>query len=213
VFYWLLREAMRIVFFWTYRIRRHRIDLARREGGYLMACAHVSHLDPFCLGAVWPRKIGWMARIEFYRSKWSARWMRWFHAFPVNRQGVPVSAIREALARLERGEIVGVFPEGEIMAGPSSVLHGGKIKRGICLLAARSGKPVLPCIVLGAESVKSVTSYLPVKRGRLWVACGDFIEPRTGPDRRAARAAMAGDIEQAIARLYTEARERWQLPG
>lgn len=209
--YWLFREAMRTVFFWTYRIRRHGLATARREGGYLIACAHVSHLDPFCLGAVWPRKIGWMARVEFYRRKWPARFMRWLHAFPVNRQGVPVSAIREGLARLARGEVVGVFPEGEIMTGAASVLRGGKIKRGICLLAARSGRPVLPCIVLGAESVKSVTSYLPVLRGRLWVICGDFIEPRTGPDRRAARAEMAAEIERALVRLSADARERWRL--
>jgi len=211
VLYWLFREAMRIVFFWTYRIRRHGLAAARREGGYLVACAHVSHLDPFCLGAVWPRKIGWMARVEFYRRRWSSRFMHALHAFPVNRQGVPVSAIRESLARLSRGEVVGVFPEGEIMSGCASVLRGGRIKRGICLLAARSGCPVLPCIVLGAESVKSVASYMPVLRGRLWIICGDFIAPRTGPDRRAARAAMAAEIEAALVRLYADARERWSL--
>ena len=53
--------------------------------------------------------------------------MRQMHAFPVHRQGVPVRAMREALARLERGEVVGMFPEGEIKTGRDSVLRGERI--------------------------------------------------------------------------------------
>src|SRR6185295_5043437 len=112
--YWLARTFMRVVFRCTLRIRRRGVAAAARSGGYLLACSHVSHLDPFCLSGILPRRIGWMARIEFYRHPVIARLMRTVHAFPVNRQGVPVSAIREALERLERGEVVGVFPEGEI---------------------------------------------------------------------------------------------------
>jgi 1-acyl-sn-glycerol-3-phosphate acyltransferase len=172
----------------------------------------VSHLDPFCLGALWPRPVSWMARVEFYRRGWSARAMRWLHAFPVHRQGVPVSAIREALRRLAAGEVVGLFPEGEIMSGRASVLRGGRIKRGVCLLAARSGRPVLPCLVLGTEQLNRVEPWLPAWRGRLWVAVGDCIPPVIGPDRRAARAQMAAELERAFVQLYAQARAHWQLP-
>ena len=163
--YWLFRAFARAVFFCTLRIRRHGLERGAREGGYLLACAHVSHLDPFCLGAIWPRKVGWMARVEFYRRAWSARAMGWLHAFPVRRHGVPVSAVRESLRRLARGEVVGVFPEGEITTGADSVLRGGRIKRGVCLLAARSGRPVLPCIVVGTEKLLAVEPWLPFRRG------------------------------------------------
>ncbi len=212
VIYLAFRHLMRAVFFWTLRIRRHGLESGARAGGYLLACAHVSHLDPFCVGAEWPRRISWMARVEFYRRSWSARAMRWLHAFPVHRQGVPVSAIREALRRLEDGEVVGLFPEGEIVTGAASVLRGGTIKRGVCLLAARSGKPVLPCIILGTEQLNRVGPWLPAWRGRLWLAVGEFIPPVTGEDRRAARAQMAAKIERAFVQLYADARARWQLP-
>jgi 1-acyl-sn-glycerol-3-phosphate acyltransferase len=56
-----------------------------------------------------------------------------------------------------------------------------------------------------------VSTYLPYRRGRLWVMCGDFVEPVTGPDRRRARAQMAAELERAYVRLYEELRERWQL--
>jgi 1-acyl-sn-glycerol-3-phosphate acyltransferase len=211
VIYLLIRHVVRTVFFWTLRIRRHGIERGTRDGGYLLACAHVSHLDPFCVSALWPRRIGWMARVEFYQQEWSARALRWLHAFPVHRRGVPVSAIRESLRRLAAGEVVGLFPEGEIMRGRESVLRGGPIKRGVCLLAARSGRPVLPCLVLGTEQLNRIGPWLPAWRGRLWVAVGDFIPPVTGTDRRAARAEMAKQIERAFVQLYAETRARWQL--
>ncbi len=209
--YWLALLVIRFIGLNTMRIRRHGVPPGGGKGAYLLACAHVSHLDPFCIGAVWPRKIGWMARIEFYRRSWSARCLQLLHAFPVNRQGVPVRAIREALARLQRGEIVGMFPEGEIKTGRESVLRGGPIKRGVCLLSARSGKPVLPCIIVGTEKLMSIGPWLPFKRGRLWIICGEPVAPITGPDRRAARAQMAAELERAFVRLYADLRARWQF--
>lgn len=211
VFYWIALYLARFIGLMTLRIRRHGISTGARDGGYVLACAHVSHLDPFCLGLIWPRKVCWMARREFYRKAWTAACMRGLHAIPVHRQGVPVHAIRESLARLERGEIVGMFPEGEITTGRDSVLRGGKIKRGVCLLAARSGRPVLPCVVVGTDALLRVSPWLPFRRGRLWVICGDFIAPVTGPDRRAARAQMAAEIESAFVQLYADLRGRWQL--
>lgn len=195
----------------TMRTRLKGMRATRRSGGYLLACSHVSHLDPFCLGGVFSRRVGWMARIEFFRSGWTTALMKLVHAFPVHRQGVPVKAIRVALQRLERGEVVGVFPEGEIKAGADSVLRGGPIKRGVCLLAARSGKPVLPCVILGTDKLNAVGPWLPAWRARMWVACGDFIEPVTGPDRRAAREEMAKKIEQAMAALYAELKREYGL--
>ncbi len=209
--YWLARTFMRVVFRCTLRMKVSGLPAGARPGGYLLACSHVSHLDPFCISALFPRKIGWMARVEFYRHPLIARLMRTVHAFPVNRHGVPVSAIREALARLARGEVVGVFPEGEIKAGADSVLRGGPIKRGVCLLAQRTGRPILPCLVLGTEKLNAVSPWMPFLRGRLWVACGDFLEPSTLPDRRAARAELATRLEAALCQLYADARREFAL--
>jgi len=200
-----------IVFSNTLRMSTLGLEHARRPGGYLIACSHVSHLDPFCVSVLLPRKIGWMARIEFYRRRWAAWMLGVAYAFPVNRQGVPVRAIKTALARLGRGEVVGMFPEGEIKGRADSVLFGGPIKRGVCLLAQRSGCPVLPCVVLGTDKLNTVDPWLPRLRGRLWIACGELIEPVHGPDRRAARAEMAARIEQALAGLYAQLREKYGL--
>ncbi len=198
---------MGVVFSNTLRMGTLGLEHAHRPGGYLLACSHVSHLDPFCISVLLPRKIGWMARIEFYRRRWAAWLLRAVHAFPVNRQGVPVSAIKTSLARLARGEVVGLFPEGEIKGRSESVLFGGSIKRGVCLLAQRSGCPVVPCVILGTDKLNAVDPWLPRLRGRLWIACGEAIAPVYGPDRRIARAEMAARVEQALAALYRQLRD------
>jgi 1-acyl-sn-glycerol-3-phosphate acyltransferase len=104
-----------------------------------------------------------------------------------------------------------MFPEGEIKAGGASALRGGPIKRGVCLLAARSGRPVLPCVILGTDKLNALDPWLPMLRGRLWVACGEFIEPVQGPDRRSERAEMAARIEKALAALYADLRREYGL--
>lgn len=209
--YWIARFLLRCVFFHTLRIRILGIEAARRPGGWLLACSHVSHLDPFCIGSQLPRRVGWMARIEFYRRGWTRALLGSVHAFPVNRQGVPVRAIKMAVERLKSGEVVGVFPEGEIKTAHESVLRGAKIKRGVCLLAARADCPVLPCVILGTDKLNAVGPWLPARRGRIWIACGDFIEPVHRPDKRVARAEMAAKIEQALVELYARMRREYGL--
>lgn len=209
--YWVIRFLVRRIFRWTIRIRSLGLPIVQQPGGYILACSHVSHLDPFCLSAILPRKVGWMARIEFYRQRWSAWMLQQVGAFPVNRQGVPVSAIRTALQKLGQGEVVGVFAEGEIKEGDDSVLRGGPIKRGVCLLAQHSEKPVLPCVILGTEKLNTLDPWLPAWRGRLWVACGEPIAPVKGVNRKAARAQMAAQIEASLQQLYLQLCEEFGL--
>jgi 1-acyl-sn-glycerol-3-phosphate acyltransferase len=206
-----VRHCLGVIFSQTLRIEALGLEHAQHPGGYLVACSHISHLDPFCVSVVLPREIGWMARIEFYRRRWAAWLLSSVHAFPVNRQGVPLQAIKTALTRLSQGGVVGVFPEGEIKGRSESVLFGGSIKRGVCLLAQRSGRPVLPCVVLGTDKLNAVDPWLPRLRGRLWIACGELIEPVHDPDRKAARAEMAARIERSLAALYQQLRETYGL--
>ncbi len=209
VFYSIGRVLIRAVLSMTIRIRT--ASRGAVEGGCILACSHVSHLDPFCIGAILPERVAWMSRIEFFRRRWSAALLRLSLAFPVNRQGVAVSAIRTALERLGAGEVVGLFVEGEIKTGADSVLRGGKIKRGACLLAARSGRPVVPCIIVGTDKLNHPGPWMPYLRGRLWVMRGEPISPIIGTDRRAARAEMAEKIERSFVALFAEMRERFGL--
>jgi len=201
----LARAFARRVFKRNIRVRFHP-GSSNLRGGYILACTHASHLDPFLAGVLLPHIVLWMARIEFYKTWWSRLLLDWVGAFPVNRQGIPVSAIKTAIRLAKEGHVVGMFPEGEIKRDADSVLRRGSIKHGVCLISQRSNRPVIPCVVLGAESLLRPLAWRPSKPCRLWVICGEPIHPPAGLPRREARRVMGAQIEQAMRDLYRQLR-------
>jgi 1-acyl-sn-glycerol-3-phosphate acyltransferase len=198
----------RFVFFCTMRLHLIRPEMARREGPYLIACTHLSHLEPFLLGVLVPRQIDWITRIEFYRYHILAWMLRGLSAIEVRRFGVPVSTIRTAIKRLRMGRIVGICPEGGVANGNNSCIRGGPIKKGVCLISYRTGVPVLPVVIIGADKLNCVWPWLPAKRARLWVAFANrLIEPRRDLDRRTARQVMADELEREYVKLFEELKQ------
>jgi 1-acyl-sn-glycerol-3-phosphate acyltransferase len=187
-------------------IRRHMLhpERARREGPYLLAVTHLSHLEPVIVSLAVPRNVRWMARIEFYRYRWSRWIMKANGTFPVNRGGTPVSSIRRAISLLNGGEIVGIFPEGGVVTGKASVIRGGPLKHGVCVIARRAGVPIIPVVVLGAEKLNRVGPWLPARRGRLWIAFGEPLWCDNKLPPRRARHEMADRLSKAFVSLYHE---------
>jgi 1-acyl-sn-glycerol-3-phosphate acyltransferase len=196
----------RFIFFQTMNAEVVRPEAAERPGGYVLAPTHLSHLEPFCLGTLIRRKVDWMARLEFFRRKWAAALLYAVDAFPVNRTGVPVSAVRTAIARAAAGRIVGIFPEGGVAVGAQSVCRGGPMKRGAFLVAHRANVPVLPCVVLGTYRLNEVKPWLPFRNARIWVIYGRPIYPNTSVPRRQAREELAAQWQAQIRELYDELR-------
>lgn len=176
------------------------------EGGFILACNHPSHLDPFMVSLLVRRRVYWMARVEFFRTWWSAALLQMMGAFPVNRQGAVVNAIKKAISLVSKGCIVGIFPEGEVRRDCLSVLRGGAIKRGACLIAQRTGRPVVPCVILGTEALIWFRVYRLSKPCRLWVACGDPIYASRDLPRRDSRRIMGEEIEKSMRCLHAELR-------
>ncbi len=201
-FYRVARWACRFV-----QVQCVRIDAIGREnlptGGYQLAITHLGHLEPVVVGLLLPRYVRWMSRVEFFRYR-VPRWLfSGIGAFRVNRQGVAASAIRTAIGEVERGGIVGLFPEGGRVRGAEAAIHGGRIKRGVCLIAQRTRRPIVPVVVLGAEALSTVGVYVPFRRGHVRIHFSEPIWPGepTG-DRRADRARLAARLEAAYREGY-----------
>lgn len=176
------------------------------KGGFILACNHPSHLDPIIVSILVRRKIHWMARIEFYRSRWSSALLHLFSAFPVDREGFVLSPMRRAISLAKSGRVVGICPEGEVRRDRNSVLRSGVVKRGMGLIAQRSGRPVVPCVVLGTEALLKFGVYRMSKPCCLWVACGDPIYAPRSATRREGRRLLAEQVESAMRRLHAELR-------
>jgi 1-acyl-sn-glycerol-3-phosphate acyltransferase len=192
-----------------------RPAIPARAGGYVLAVTHLSHLEPFVVSVLVRRKVDWMARVEFFRYRPFGAMLRAVDVFPVKRAGVPVAAIRTAIARARAGRVVGIFPEGGTATGRASACRGGPIKQGACLVALRAGVPVVPCVVLGTHALNAIEAWFPFHQTRLWIGFGSAIEPppqlnRSG--RRAARMEMSQQLGDAFCSLYNEMRQRYGIP-
>jgi 1-acyl-sn-glycerol-3-phosphate acyltransferase len=203
VFYRACRTGARFIRWQTVRqlvLDEHHAD---RAGGFLLACTHVGNLEPILLSCILKRRIRWMARVEFYRHRWSAAALDLSGAFPVDRFGSSLRAVRTAVRLVAAGECVGIFPEGGVAWGSQTIFRGAAFKHGVCTIAIQARVPVVPVVVLGTESLNRVGPWLPFRRGRVYCAFGRGVEPLEGSgSRRADRIAMAARVGTEFVRVY-----------
>ena len=159
---WLMPETfIRMVLFLVthtlYRLRVIGLEHVPERGGALLLPNHVSFVDGVLLLASIDRPIRFLVDRHYYELPllhWAARIMG---AIPVSAGGSPrdiLHALREAGRRLDEGEVVCVFPEGQITR------TGG-------LLSFRQG---FERIVKGRE-----IPVIPVHLDRIWGSIFSFI--------------------------------------
>jgi 1-acyl-sn-glycerol-3-phosphate acyltransferase len=182
-----------------------------RSGGYLLSVAHVSHLDPVAVSLRWPRRVSWLARLEFYRHAWTATVMRAAGAIPVDRFGYARAPLVEAARRVRDGEVVGIFPEGEIMRGENSVVRGGSLRGGAAWIAARAQCVVVPVVIAGTDTLGKIGPWLPAKRGRLWLGVGAPVPPPASARLRQERADFSNQLGGAMRSVFDEMRGTFAL--
>lgn len=115
-------------------------------GPLIIACNHVSYLDPPILGCLCPRRVSYMAKKELFEIPVLGTVISALGAYSVDRQGSATSAIRRSLAVLEAGGVVGIFPEGT--RNPTGELPP---QTGVALLASLAGVPVVPACIHGTD--------------------------------------------------------------
>lgn len=175
--------------------------LERFEGlpGCVVACNHVSYLDPVVVGAVTRRPMWFLAKQELFQIPVFGPLLTTLHTIPLRQHGADVEAVRVAVRALRAGGAVLVFPEGG--RSPDGTLQPGQ--PGVALLALRAGVPIVPVYVEG--------SYEALPRGGRWprrhpirVRFGAPLDPTTmaPPGPRAERyQAIAKGVMEAIGRV------------
>jgi 1-acyl-sn-glycerol-3-phosphate acyltransferase len=166
------------------------------RGPYIIAANHHNYLDGVVLGLVVPEPIAFVVMPRVYRATFLHRP---FHdrigSIPINLEKPDVGALRRVLAALERGAIVGIFPEG-----PTSVR--GRLERGlpgVAMLALRARVPVVPAAIRGTyEALRDRPFHFP-RRHPLTVRFGPARRfhadaPRGRPGRTAVTRRIMDDI-------------------
>ena len=97
--------------------------------------------------------------------------------------------------------MIGVFPEGGIRDGASSMLAGAEVREGAFLLAGRVRCPVVPVVILGSERLYNIRNWRPWRRARVYIAIGNPIYPSLDGGRGTTREKLRDEVGLAIIHL------------
>lgn len=173
------------------------------EGNVIAAANHLGRLDTAALLCIIDREDIIMPVAEKYKNHPIFGIMgRAVNAVWLNRFEADYSALREILARMEKGGLLVIAPEGT--RSKSEALQEAKL--GVAFLAAKSGYPVLPVAVTGTEDRGIIENLKRFKRSKIIVRGGDTISiqiPR-GKGREEAMRQATDEIMCQIGALLPE---------
>lgn len=153
-----------------------------RDGAVVIAANHFSHLDPPLIAVNLNRYIRFLAVDELFGDSRAFTFLlEFFGAIPVDRDGYPIGAMREAISYLNGGGAVGLFPEGR------RVERWGENppKRGAAWLAWMTGAPLVPVAIVGTEhslapgerAFRRTAVKIWIEEPILWDAYEDEVDP------------------------------------
>jgi 1-acyl-sn-glycerol-3-phosphate acyltransferase len=181
------------------------IDRIPRSGPVVVASNHASNIDPLVIGGwILPamgRRLHWLSKKEVTDAPILGPLARAGSVHGIDRGAADVDAFRTALAILEAGHALLIFPEG-------TRSKDGALQRahdGAATLALRAGATIVPVGLIGTAEAWPRGSTLPRFRRRIVARVGepfalaDVLEE--GLDRRRAKEAATEEIMCRIGEL------------
>lgn len=145
-FYKVFHGVLRKPFMWLFRVHVHGAENEpdASDGPYIICGNHTVFSDPIFLCAATKRQQPhFMAKKELFKIPVLNWLIKGLGAFPVDRKGGDVSAIKKSIAMLKDGKCVGIFPQGHRYVGVNP--RKTEIRHGIGMIASRTHATILPC--------------------------------------------------------------------
>lgn len=144
--YTIVERTLRPILTRVYRLTIIDGGNVPRAGGCVLAANHDSVMDGFFLGLSTRRQVRFMAKSELYGVPGVREILSGAGCFPVDRAGDRGRAVEAGVEVLERGGVVGIFPEG-------TCLPDKKVgyRRGAARLAMAAGVPLVPVALIDTD--------------------------------------------------------------
>lgn len=147
---WTLGQVLRLLF---------RIETKGRENlpenGVLLCPNHASDWDPVLIALCLPAnyRLHFMAKAELLDKKLLGPIIRALGAFPVQRNGHDLQAIKTSMQVIRQGDNLMIFPEGTTIRGGLGY-HDGlppHAHTGIAMIGVRAGATLVPVFCDGEK--------------------------------------------------------------
>lgn len=127
-----------------YKVRPFHADRVPAEGGVLLLCNHVSYVDALIVAAACRRPVRFVMWDALYKIWWMNGFLRLVGTVPISPTRAK-DAIRAVAGALHEGEIVCLFPEGQITR------HGmlNDLRKGFEIMARQANAQVVPAYLDG----------------------------------------------------------------
>ncbi|SDX28419.1 1-acyl-sn-glycerol-3-phosphate acyltransferase [Marininema mesophilum] len=178
----------------------HRVEVTGasnipQTGPIVLVGNHVSYLDPFYIGASFPRQIHFMAKEESFKHPILKRILLSLEAFPIQRGKIDLRSIRKAFVYLKEGQVVGMFPEG----GRRDENPMEEIKQGAAYIALKTTAHLLPVYIEGTSQALPRDAKW-IRPARIQIRYGEpiTVDPSGG---RGEQERISGELLEALHRL------------
>ena len=173
------------------------------KGNFIGAANHLGRLDTAALLCIIDREDIIMPVAEKYKDHpLFGAIGRAVDAVWLNRFEADYSALREILARMRKGGMLAIAPEGT--RSKTEALQQGKM--GVAFLASKSGYPVLPVAVTGTEDRAILENLKHFRRSKIIIRAGEpfYVQIHQGKGREEAMRQATDEIMCRIGALLPE---------
>ncbi|RFC42792.1 MAG: Cytidylate kinase/1-acyl-sn-glycerol-3-phosphate acyltransferase [Verrucomicrobia bacterium] len=184
----------------AYAMEVHHAERARIPGGAYFASNHASFLDPPLVGTALEEPIFYLARNTLFKPPIFSWLLPRLNTVPVDRDNAELSSLRVSMQIVKEGKKMVVFPEGT--RTPDGSLQPAQ--RGVGMLVAKTGVPVIPVRIFGSFEAFPRTSKFPKLDGKIHVVFGHpihFSEEELTAKGKAGQQVISDRVMQAIASL------------
>ena len=171
MFYWLVKHIfLGPLLKLLYRPKARGLENVPADGPVILAANHVSFMDSLFIPLVLKRRVVYLGKSDYFdhaRTRW---FFKMVNVIPVKREGGTAgeAAIRAGVRELEKGLVVGIYPEGT--RSPDGRLYRGKT--GVARMAVLAGAPIIPVGVFGTRELQPPDRKMPKMSGRVQVVFG-----------------------------------------
>ncbi|WP_457559599.1 lysophospholipid acyltransferase family protein [Candidatus Harpocratesius sp.] len=148
--YWILWKIVRILKRKAFPGKTTGVANVPMSGAGIFIANHSHLFDPFLSASQVHRPVHWLSKIENFYTPFFRPILQTTGCIPVRRGQSDQNAIRLVREKLEKGQMVGIFPEGtRTRTGKLGRFHTGAAR--MCL---EYGIPYVPCVVINSYKCK-----------------------------------------------------------